>query len=343
MTSSGHYIGAIIDDLSTIAYQVETRSKIGLYDLNKLLEDFFKSVLNELLGVSLVNLNQDRLKTPALDLGDSIAGVAFQVTSRNGATKINETLEKLTEDQLETYTKIRVLIIGHKKPTYTLKDEFAKRARFSVADIWDITDLCKHALDVPLLKLQELHKYIRGEQARIAIELELPGPDGTYPTSFSDYIEIAPTPQTSNYSAYLEFQKVANEGYGLELPQVAADFEELITKLKRLPRITRDCYANLLQHRDSAGESSFHHSHGIAVERWKRICHYLDWEGELSLLEAEGLAYIDQADQGDRVIAVIRIRVCGKSDYFYHDLVAYLDAKDIPYTKPLVTLDFRNF
>jgi hypothetical protein len=96
MITRGYFVGEIIDDLIGISHQVDNRCMLGLTDINKYLEDFFKEVLNKILGTNLINLNQDRSNEPGLDLGDEIAKVAFQVTSQKTSAKINETLAKLT-------------------------------------------------------------------------------------------------------------------------------------------------------------------------------------------------------------------------------------------------------
>lgn len=77
MLTRGYFIGEIVDALSDVAGQVSTRSRLGLTDLNKHAEDFFKTILNHLLSISLVNLNADRSNEPGLDLGDKANKVAF--------------------------------------------------------------------------------------------------------------------------------------------------------------------------------------------------------------------------------------------------------------------------
>ncbi|WP_180834574.1 SMEK domain-containing protein, partial [Vibrio parahaemolyticus] len=56
MITRGHLIGEIVDGLTSISQQVSTRCQLGLTDLNRYLEDFFKDYLNEALSLSLVNL-----------------------------------------------------------------------------------------------------------------------------------------------------------------------------------------------------------------------------------------------------------------------------------------------
>src|SRR5262245_16201218 len=122
MLTRGYFIGEIVDAFSDIAGQVSTRGRLGLTDLNKHAEDFFKTVLNHLFTLSLVNLNEDRSNAPGLDLGDEGNGIAFQVTAERTSAKVNDTLAKLTADHIMAYPKIRVLMIAGKQSSYSLND-----------------------------------------------------------------------------------------------------------------------------------------------------------------------------------------------------------------------------
>lgn len=59
MSSRGFFIGQVIDDLDAIASQVRARCKLGQNDLNRVLEDFFKELLNLTYGLNLHNLNAE--------------------------------------------------------------------------------------------------------------------------------------------------------------------------------------------------------------------------------------------------------------------------------------------
>lgn len=67
MSSRGHFLGQIVDDLDAIASQVRQRCAVGQNDLNRVLEDFFKEILNLVRGANLRNLNKDRSNAPGLD------------------------------------------------------------------------------------------------------------------------------------------------------------------------------------------------------------------------------------------------------------------------------------
>jgi hypothetical protein len=341
MITKGFFLGEIIDDLASIAHQVENRCQMGFTDFNRLLEDFFKDVLNLILDLNLVNLNQEHSNAPGLDLGDISAGVGFQVTSQKTSAKVNDTLDALTAEQIKAYSKIRVLVIGAKQGTYTLNADLCKKANFAESDIWDINDVCKRALDVPLDRLQVLYEYVRTAMARVKIELETPSAEGKYPTSIADYMESVPKPKTSDFTRYKQFHQDQHPDYEFDLKEIQADFTELIARLQRLPRITREFYTMLLQNRDEHQKHHLISAYSLNYDRLERICRYKDMAGELRLLESEGLARIEPRDEDES--PYVRVAVRGKSDNFHYEIVEYMEKQGVTFQKPFVSLDFSDF
>ena len=96
MITRGTIVGKIIDDLARLLSQIELRNKVGLLDLTKVSEDFFKELLNVVYDLKLTNLNGDRINEPGIDLGDLNKGTAYQITSTKTSGKITNTLEKIT-------------------------------------------------------------------------------------------------------------------------------------------------------------------------------------------------------------------------------------------------------
>lgn len=345
MITRGYFVGEIIDNLIDVSHQVDNRCKLGLTDINKYLEDVFKEVTNRILSINLINLNQNRNNEPGLDLGDESANIAFQVTSQKTSVKINETLKKITDEQLEKYSKIKVLVIGSKQKSYTLDEPLCSRCNFSAEDIWDISYLCKESIDLPLDVLQDLYNYVKSELVRVKIELEIPDEEGHYPTAIIDYIEKIPTPKLSDFRAYHDFHHKKRTEYGLSLEEVQKDFNIFSTNLTRLPRITREFYSFLLESKDSdlkndvfGGRSSYRFNY----DRLRRICRYSDIEGELNLLnEAEFIELNESDDVGES--PYVRIYAPAESMNFIYELVEYIKAKKIRYHKPMVVLDFGDF
>jgi hypothetical protein len=339
--TKGHFLGEIIDELAIIAHQVDNRCQMGFTDLNRLLEDFFKDILNQVLELDLVNLNQKRLNTPGLDLGDQATATGFQITSQKTSAKVNDTLKALTNEQLKTYSKIRILVIGIKQRIYTLAPDLCTKAQFSESDIWDINDLCKRALDVPLDRLQSVYDYVRTAVARVKIELETPNSEGKFPTSIDDYMESVPKPRMSDFARYNQFHKKEHPDFEFDLKEIGEDFADLVARLRRLPRITREFYAMLLKNRDRQQSHFLRSSFSLNYDRLQRICRYNDMAGELRLLATEGLADVEPADDGES--PYVRIYVRGKSDNFHEEMVEYVDKNGLTFQKPIVSLDFSDF
>jgi hypothetical protein len=244
----GYFIDEIVDALSDIAGQVSTRGRLGLTDLNKHAEDFFKTILNHLFSLSLVNLNSERSNEPGLDLGDKTNKVAFQITATRTSAKVNDMLETLSDEQIAAYSKIRVLMIAGKQSSYTLDAGQCARASFSAEDIWDIHDLGKRCMDLTVDVLQLIYNHVHSELARIKIELEIPDADGKYPTTLADFIEAIPKPQMSDL---IKFNKLLEEeGVEEDLATTQNAFAAFSAALAKLPRITREFLVMLIERRE---------------------------------------------------------------------------------------------
>ncbi len=70
MLTRGKLLGDIMEGLGQLNFVLQTRNRLGLYDLNKCCEDFIKDLLNLIYGYNLSNLNETRSNEPGLDLGD---------------------------------------------------------------------------------------------------------------------------------------------------------------------------------------------------------------------------------------------------------------------------------
>jgi hypothetical protein len=343
MITSGHLIGQIIDELSAISHQVETRTKLGLTDLNRHLETFFQHMLNQCLGISLRNLNVDRTNSPGLDLGDESTKIAFQITSTKTSKKVNETLEKITADQLSKYESIRVFIIGKKQSSYELDKDLTERCRFKEADIMDVFDLCKYMIDLPLDRLKLLADYITAEVARVKIELEIPTAEGKYSTEIIDYIEKHQNPILGDCRTYWVFQKQENTRYSQSLEEAREDLLAFAVRLSRLPRITREFLALLLERHDSVDPLFINH------DKLRRICRWPDIDGELRLLQAEELVRIDQHDESN-LIPKIMIFISGTMGYgkkinhdFHLQFMDYMSRKALCFQRVISQMNFEGF
>ena len=315
------------------------RTTLGLTDLNRFVEDFFKELLNEALDLKLVNANEERSNAPGLDLIDAVARVGYQVTSQKTSQKVNDTLETVVglEDRPDS---IRVFVVGKKQHQYTLNAELCEVLGFGEHDIWDITDLGKVLVGLPIDSLQKIHNQVSNELAHVKIELEIPDAEGNYPTTILDYVEPIPVARLGDLNRLRDYLIEEEEAWADDFPQFEADVREFADKLAKLPRITRDFYCFLLERKDD-GEPDEHGHYTFDYNRLKRICRYPEMDGEIDLLEKAGLIWFNEGDYDET--ASVTIRGQGDVGYVVVELIGFMAARGIPFRTAMVSLDFSAF
>jgi hypothetical protein len=242
----GILIGEIIDNLSNLNNQITLRCSLGFTDLNKVSEDFFAKLLNQIYSYNLSNLNATRSNEPGLDIGDESKFVAFQVTSQADSTKINNTLEKITTEQQEKFKLIKILIIGEKQGSYTaIKPELIEKFQHTKSgklepenfidfNVVDIKDLLRDIITLDFKLIHTIYKFIKEEIQDVFIELEVPRTDGSYPTSLLTFRELSPETKAVNARKILENPDFSN----LTLNRINNYFKELAS----VTRVTREIY-----------------------------------------------------------------------------------------------------
>lgn len=349
MITRGHFIGEIVDELSSVANQIAARSKLGLLDLNVFSENFFRDVFNALYDWKLENLNQSRSNEPGLDLGDKAHGVAIQVTSRSDAAKVNGTLKKITAAQATAYDKIFVFVAGQKQGSYTLDATLCNKYGFKEENILDVKDLCRKAMDLPIDKLQTLHRLIRTNVVKVLIELELPDPEtGKFPTSGFDKWEVKPDPKVGDAKKFAkwhcdEFDVTLT---GKEIKAIQEDLVELGQRLRRLPRVTREFLVMLFERRspnDSKRFSDQWRAVRLATVEREYGGGHTELMGELALLNDEGFAEINGEDPYECGEPEIGMRIPADVDDLALSFLAYVEAKKLDLRKVLGQIDLSEF
>lgn len=318
MITRGIIIGKLIDDLSKLQGQIDFRCQVGLTDLNKYCEDFIKEVLNICYGQNLKNLNSDRTNEPGLDLGDEKNKIAYQVTSTSTSEKVNNTLEKTTTEQLGKYDTIKVFILGKKQGKYdAVKAELMTKCSFKIADIMDISDLCKQTISLRYDDLYSLYKLFEKEFQIVITEIEIPNKDGKYPTSFTDKLEIIPNTICVNASKFL------NEYSDNDIPKITKVFNEL----GKLPRVTRDFLEVIIKTGDN-DDGNFE----VDFRELKRKLRISESElgEELGILIKRGFVF--DPDEGEHTIKT-------RFNDTLIDIITFAQSND-SLTKLLVAMDF---
>jgi hypothetical protein len=296
VSSRGVFIGQIIDDLDAISNQVRRRCELGQTDLNSLLENFFRDILNLTLNTNLVNLNARRSNAPGLDLGDKTSPrkIAYQITSRADAAKVTDTLRKITKEQVTLYDEFFILVIGERRKNYTIDPKLAaSRKGFSETNVLGISDLCRRVMDTNLETIRAIQQKLQLERTEIRIELE-PEINGTFETNITDLVEGRPNVTRSDASLLVASD--AGSGVFGSADEAAAALNGFIDRLEPLPRLSRALLGWMID--ESEHRYGFNDYHVVNADLVQRK--YPDTQNLLvdtRLLEAWGfLSYDDDQD-----------------------------------------------
>lgn len=187
-------------------FVLQTRSRIGLFDLNKFSEDFIKDLLNKTYDYNLTNLNDTRSNEPGLDLGDEVQKLGIQVTTDKRSTKINHTLERITDEQRKRYERFIVLILGAKQTSYDgINAELATDLSFDPKnDIWDFSDLERTIVSLPVEKLKDVYDILQNNLMRVFSDMDVGTTPSGESTSMLEVFEQRPANQYTGCSTLVE-------------------------------------------------------------------------------------------------------------------------------------------
>lgn len=172
------FINKINSYAARFVLEVEGFNASNKYDINIHAESFLIPVLNETFGLKLENLNSTQKKNfPAIDLADFENRVAFQITATSDLTKIESTLQKFFNNNLQQqFDILYIYIITHKKEKYNenkLSKLIPKGFSFNTAEhVVDKDILLKKISDISSTpKLQTLAKLYEHEFSETQIEI----------------------------------------------------------------------------------------------------------------------------------------------------------------------------
>jgi len=181
-------IGYISDNLAFSSKSIALENAIGLFDNNRIAQDFFAGLFAIVFGYK--NLKElDKLNGivnyPAIDLGDDQAKIAFQITTNSDSEKIKDTIQKFINHKLyESYERLIVFIIGEKKAYRTIFNTQGKVAFDQNNDIWDDNFLIKEIEKLELEKLEMVQQFLEDNI------VEFKFPDRVYDQDIKSCIEI---------------------------------------------------------------------------------------------------------------------------------------------------------
>jgi len=339
----GYFIGEIVDDLAALGGQVKMRNAIHMFDLTVATENFFRDVLNLLLGASFRNLNIDRSNEPGLDLGDETKEIGVQVTSSATTEKINQTLKKITVDQKLKYKKFIVLGMNRRQRKYSLDPALSTESNFTTDNIWDLDTLARKTFDLEIDKLQDLYNLVRSNSARLKIELEVPDENGKFPTSGYDMWEQRAKAKLGDGTAFCSFVE-HKAGDAPDVKEVQKALKKLGAELSRLPRLTREFLAMLYERREKGRSRRF-------GDEW---CHLLmskvereyrgdDLTGELDILRHANFLDINGEDKYELGATEIGITIPTVLDELRLDFVSFVEEKRLGFRNVIGSVDLSAF
>jgi len=117
--------------------EVEIDNEIGQFDINKIVEDVYMHILNDVYGWDLKNANLLKENFPAIDLIEEENLIVIQVTSTTNATKLRSTVEKFENlgDEYSIYDLKMFYIKDKPKFNKDTLEEFAKIDLLGIKDI----------------------------------------------------------------------------------------------------------------------------------------------------------------------------------------------------------------
>ncbi|WP_299217249.1 SMEK domain-containing protein [uncultured Dokdonia sp.] len=329
MITRGTIIGKIIDDLARLLSQIELRNKVGLLDLTKVSEDFFKELLNIVYDLNLTNLNGDRINEPGIDLGDLSKNTAYQITSTKTSDKINNTLEKVTKEQLGKYYIIKILIIGTKQSKYSIKKNLITKTKLNPEkNILDINDLTRDISTLNIDKLETLHTFFSRSFRELIIELEPMDVDGDFESSIYRYVEQIPNHPPK------DLQKM-DDYYGE--PNDLIEYTNVYNKLASIPKSQRE-YICLIAERGKLKTRGLTYMHEIACTKLAGILGIEERTlfNRMAYLEDESVVYFSEDTDGhDRPNYKYQI----SSEYLNY-IITFLKENGLSVRKTIVAMDF---
>lgn len=335
MITRGYLIGEIVDSLTAIRSDVEQRARLGLMELNKFAEDFFKFLLNKTYGYNLTNLNSERSNEPGLDLGDKKLRIAFQVTSRANKAKIEKTYRTITADQLKQYDNIRFFVVGWKQGSVSVDEELRASFEFDLTKtVIDVNDLLMAIVPLEIDQLRAVYDYVSKETVRLRADLEVSDEGGAFKTTLADKLEKRQESQISDCTRFHALGQLDGTVFDLR-----SEISVIARRLQKLPRLTREFLAYMIENAEDAGGDE---GWQINSDKLQRLAaDHAGADGDLRILQADN--YIWRTDPEDETGAVYwRIHLGSKIDYLENSLGAFVQEGHTSWQKAIVSIDFSD-
>lgn len=162
----------IKNQLVWIKTKIELDNQLGLYDVNKIYEDIFMHILNDVYDLKLKNANLLQKNFPAIDLVDDVNKIVIQVTSTTKPSKVRETIKKF--NNLKKYSKYKLKIFYIKNKPNFQKDTLEEFAQYGITEndmlgIENIINIVQSNLE----KCNRLYKTIQQRMDSISFKFNI--------------------------------------------------------------------------------------------------------------------------------------------------------------------------
>lgn len=189
-----HLIDGIIRKLTYLYTEVKLRGTLGLFDIHKHSEYFFRDLVNKLYGWDTINANQNDPNIEAIDLIDDKNKLVVQVSSEATKSKIENSLSKELINSYKAYTFIFIALVEDatnlKKKSY--KNPFC--INFDpITDIIDGKMLLQYINGLQIDKLESFYSFLQNE-------LEAPINAAKIESNLATIIDILAETDLKNYN-----------------------------------------------------------------------------------------------------------------------------------------------
>jgi hypothetical protein len=214
MTKQFEYIK---NQLAWMKSKVELDNQLGLYDINKLGENIFMHILNDIYGWDLKNANLIKENFPAIDLVDDINKIVIQVTSTTIPKKLRSTIKSYKNLQQYANYQLKIFYIKE-KPNFNrvTKEEFEKDG-ITNNDILGIDDILNIIQENPK-KCQILYKTMQQRFDAISFKFNIE----SYFEQFEPHLQKISSNKFQKYEKYFK-QFVESDNKLLEIYSVGGN------------------------------------------------------------------------------------------------------------------------
>ncbi|ENK2105149.1 SMEK domain-containing protein [Vibrio alginolyticus] len=288
----------LIQAFANLSAGVSFQNKSGYFDINTTMEQTLTTLLNQVYGLSLINLNKIKHNHPAIDLGDNFSQIAVQVTSDGSNSKFNDTLDLYCKHKLnEQYNEVWFLIISIDPKASIQRKGFNTK-------VMNLADLAKDICDTDEQVFEKLFTYVKRQLSNYFNRDVLANPLEKVATSSIDL--------PSDISGFIESNKLDYElsnGY-TSINSIRQDLCKLKKTLSHMNNIQRWFIYRVLSESNMKHDVSGHYvprhtlEVGLTIEQKKEV------HAAFVSLEHMNMAWYDEEDFN---LQVETIGVCFRS------------------------------